>query len=351
MTVDQHRGDEAAAIPAADGEPFGPELVVVADRLRVIVEALNRPNRIDATYGETLSDPEPQVVVHREVELLVEGADGFECLPGEEDRGRIDTASEIQLGPEIERGPRPYTSRIDSVAVYAYDIRVSEAGLAKGGDPGRDCFGLVGVVGVQPAEDVATSHREALVERVRLATIRLRDPVQVFVLGKDLERSVRRSAVNDDVLDRRIRLRHDALDRFSKVPGLIEGGGDDRDERHTARGMRTGSSSTSRPRSSSYTRSTARALLAGSKRTRACSAAASPSRRRRSGSLMSRRSAAASCSGLASWSSRPVLPGSSTPAPASEPDATTGLPYVAASSTGRPRPTPWFGNVTMSSAL
>ena len=42
--------------------------------------------------------------------------------------------------------------------------------------------------------------------------------------------------------------------------------------------------------------------------------------------------------GAASSSSKPVLPGSSTPAPSREPDATTGLPYIAASSTGPPEP-------------
>ena len=48
--------------------------------------------------------------------------------------------------------------------------------------------------------------------------------------------------------------------------------------------------------------------------------------------------------------STPVSPGSSTPPPCGDPDATTGTPYAAASSTGRPRPAPWFGNTTTSSA-
>src|SRR5205807_1532988 len=192
---------------------------------------------------------------------------------------------------------------------------------------------LVRVVGVQPAEDLALCHREALVDRVRLAVVGLRDPAHPFLLAEDRERLVVRAAVDDDVLHRRIRLRAHALDRLGQVAALVERRSDDRDERHTASDSSAGALSTSRPSSSSYRRSTARALIAGSKRSRACSAAASPSRWRSSGSSISSRRAAASCCGLASWSSSPVLPGRSTPAPAADPDATTGLPYVAASST------------------
>ena len=46
----------------------------------------------------------------------------------------------------------------------------------------------------------------------------------------------------------------------------------------------------------------------------------------------------------------PVPSGTRIPAPSGEPDATTGFPYAAASSTGRPSPAPWLGKTTMSSA-
>ena len=86
-----------------------------------------------------------------------------------------------------------------------------------------------------------------------------------------------------------------------------------------------------------------RAFRAGSKFCSACSRAARPSARRRSGWRSSSSTASASVSTPKSSTSTPVSPGTTTPPPVREPEATTGTPLAAASITGRPSSGPCDG--------
>jgi hypothetical protein len=95
------------------------------------------------------------------------------------------------------------------VVVDAGDVGVDETRRARceGVHALGDSGGGVGIVGVEPADDLSAGHSEALVQGVRLAPVRLRHPAQALVLAQDLERAVGRPAVDDDVLHRLVRLR------------------------------------------------------------------------------------------------------------------------------------------------
>jgi hypothetical protein len=86
VAPDQQRRHVPTAVPATDLESLGPELLGRGDRLRVVVLALDSPDRIDVPNREALPDPQPEVVVHREVIALVHAARRLERLPGKEDR-------------------------------------------------------------------------------------------------------------------------------------------------------------------------------------------------------------------------------------------------------------------------
>ena len=72
----------------------------------------------------------------------------------------------------------------------------------------------------------------ALVDRGGLAAIALRDPGDpVAIRSENVDGLVRGAAVHHEVLDLRIALREHTLDGLADEPPLVEGRGDDRDER------------------------------------------------------------------------------------------------------------------------
>ena len=78
------------------------------------------------------------------------------------------------------------------------------------------------VVRIQPGDDLAARHRPAFVDRGGLAHILVRFPSNsVAVSCKDIGSFVGRSVIEDDVLDIRVVLREDALDRVAQKIGLV----------------------------------------------------------------------------------------------------------------------------------
>ena len=84
-------------------QPLRPEVFVVTHRLRVVVQTLDAQIDVDVADREALSDAQPEVVVHRQVQALVEPSGRLEAPRVKEDCGRIDPAAEVQLRPELER--------------------------------------------------------------------------------------------------------------------------------------------------------------------------------------------------------------------------------------------------------
>ena len=93
----------------------------------------------------------------------------------------------------------------------------------------------VGVVGVDPGEQVALRQPQTLVDRLGLPAVRLGDPGQVRVLAplEQLDGAVVGGAVDDDVLVRGPQ-RRDAVERVRQEARHVARGGDHREHRHPA---------------------------------------------------------------------------------------------------------------------
>ena len=92
----------------------------------------------------------------------------------------------------------------------------------------------VEVVAVEVGQDLARGQAHALVDRVVHAPVGLRQPAHVvgaLVAAEDVEGSVGRAAVNDDVLEAVIGLSPDRVDRRLDEPALVERRRDDRHKR------------------------------------------------------------------------------------------------------------------------
>src|SRR5205085_8480545 len=105
------------------------------------------------------------------------------------------------------------------------------------GDEARHHSRQEGVVGAEPAQDLALGTPEAGVERVDLAAVGLTAPPRepVAVGADDIDASVGGAAVEDDVLDRLVVLREHGLDRLFEELRLVVGRGDDAHERRAQR--------------------------------------------------------------------------------------------------------------------
>jgi len=87
---------------------------------------------------------------------------------------------------------RANPARGEPVVADARHVGVDErgAGLLERPHALLDGFREVVVVGVEPAQDLAPRGREALVQRVGLAAVGLRDPARLLAAAQDLERLV-----------------------------------------------------------------------------------------------------------------------------------------------------------------
>ena len=86
------------------------------------------------------------------------------------------------------------------------------------------------VVAADPGQEIARGARETLVESVRLPAVRLDDDASAApaIALDDVDRSVARAAVDDDVFERRIVLVEHGADRGFEIGRLVEADRDDR---------------------------------------------------------------------------------------------------------------------------
>src|SRR5438309_11763587 len=119
---------------------------------------------------------------------------------------------------------------VDEGGIAVHDACVRMVGEA--GDGASDAVdGEAAVVAVHPADDLARARLERLVDGVTLPPVRLARPTdRAARLGEDLHRPVRGRAVDDDVLDARIRLSRDRLEAVAQKAALVERRCQDRDE-------------------------------------------------------------------------------------------------------------------------
>jgi len=118
-------------------------------------------------------------------------------------------------------------AREAAVAVREERVAVDDvgAGAIALADEGRESVRQVELVGVQPRDPPAAGPGNGPVQRVRLALVRLRDPVdEVVELLEQLDGTVGRAAVLDHMLDGDAGLLGNALDRIAEVVRVPVGG-------------------------------------------------------------------------------------------------------------------------------
>ena len=202
---------------------------------------------------------EPHVVVHRVAEALVEPAELAQDLGADEGRGGGDEVLHEQRRQRVvpQQCALVRGDRLADLAVVLVDDE------AHAGEPLRvgmllepasrlgERVGQVEVVGVQPPDDAARCHRDALVHRIGQAPIGLRDEPHAGRLAQQLDGPVGRTAVDDDVLDVWMVLLGDAAEGAPDRRARVQSRRDDADPRHEAPPSSRAGGGPSRPRAAS----------------------------------------------------------------------------------------------------
>jgi len=98
--------------------------------------------------------------------------------------------------------------------------------------------GPVAIVRVEDGDDVSGSLACSFVHRVIMAFVLLRNPEEAGIGFEDFEGAIRRAAIHYEVLDVRVILLRDTLDRSANRVNAVKAGRDDRDfqwRRHSDR--------------------------------------------------------------------------------------------------------------------
>lgn len=210
-----------------DFEHLRPTAVIGGNRFGVPVQAEVRPDLAgEVVQGGAFGEAHPQVVVHGKIKGGVERADLVPQVGAEEGGllGDVDGAAH-EAGVVCLPGVELADHR--AVFVNEVGVPVHHADFGVGGQVGDgrgDSVGFVGVVGVEPRENVPGGVGKAFVEGVRLASVGFGDPPveAVGVLLDDFEASIRRAAVGDEILDVGVGLVEDGLNGRFQVARLVE---------------------------------------------------------------------------------------------------------------------------------
>src|SRR5262245_37888205 len=207
----------------------------VGGRLAARVVAEVEVRLVDSVDPDAAQQSQVEVVVRRVGVALVERRCLREELAAEDDRRRGDEGAEVEVLPPAEarrdQGPEDLTVLVhvvdrpedrpgQRVAIQMLECTVHRL---------RD----IGVVGVDPGDQIAPGEPQALVDRLGLPAVRLREPGQVRVLAslEQLDGPIVGCTVDDDVLMRHAQ-RGDAVERLGQEARHVARGGDDREHRH-----------------------------------------------------------------------------------------------------------------------
>jgi len=175
---------------------------------------------------EVRGESQPQVVIHAEIKGRIDPPYRLKC-PAPKKRGRLHNEIAVVKEPpgavrfDVHARPDQITGGVDEIRVAINNI---DSGmrlevfhhLAK-------CARDIRVIGVEPAENVAAEAGEAFVERIGLAVIFLRDPLDAVAKGaENIDAAIGRAAVHHDVIHARPILRQHTFDRVTQKLRRIE---------------------------------------------------------------------------------------------------------------------------------
>jgi hypothetical protein len=169
------------------------------------------------------------------MERFIERTYAFPCRSREKHAGLVQEVCGLEPNPiEPYSGAAfDYRSCVPEkfAAAIKYDcfIHASGEGIGDGAQRAMQ----VQIVAVEPAKDKASSSTETLIEGRRLPVIRLGLPEgEPFLPGADhINALVGAATVHHNIIEARISLAQDAIERFTQVTSLIEGRSYNRDYR------------------------------------------------------------------------------------------------------------------------
>jgi len=214
---------------------FGPTAVIGDDGLARCVQSKIRPHLRHILYLRTSRDARPQIIIHGEVKRRVKRTDLLPQVRAEE-RGLlrdVDVSLPKQMLIRLRRikFADHASAFVDEIAIAVDHARVGMF-QQKFHRRAHRAY-LIRVIGVNPRKDIALRARESLVDRVGLTFVWFAHPRgdSPLILFDGVHRSISRRAIHNDVLNARIILTQHGLNRRFDVARLVEGGGDDGDER------------------------------------------------------------------------------------------------------------------------
>src|ERR1700684_3915783 len=204
---------------------------IARNRFRAQMPATCRKrNRYVMKAKSVRGGPQPELVIHDVVQVVIQVAELVENSAAEENVGLRDIVQAAQHDFPVEAdfffANQGLSGLIDNqiVAIDEIDERIVFERLYNCGE----AFGLIEVVGVQPSNDVAGCHTEALIDGVALAAIFFRKPAEMIPAGhrdvppENFDGTVGGGSVNYDVFQGRIMLAFDAEQRRVDKLRLVE---------------------------------------------------------------------------------------------------------------------------------
>ncbi|GEM_PF-4012403 len=178
--VPPHQGHQLVEARDAPGKGFG--LLVFTEITQILRDVID---------SEFLTDPDPKIPIHRIVQLFVQKGNMIEDLASEESRLLENIIPQIDKLPQIERlciwkPPLHPALLVDKIPlpIHHHRLWVGLEMLHNFTDRSWE----VGIIRVQPGQDLALGHSEALVDGMRLAPIRLGDPGEPpLILFEDVQ--------------------------------------------------------------------------------------------------------------------------------------------------------------------
>jgi hypothetical protein len=218
------------ALTAIDPPHLRPAAGRCGEGLGVAVQAEARPDLANVQDGAHRRNPHPEIIVHGEVVAGIKRPHHAPETRAEEGRLLWD----VHVTPSqtaqvcLCSGKTTYGC---AALVYVVGLAIDHAHfrtLCQRLDSSRDCARAVDVVRIEPCQNLAAGAGEAPVDRICLPGIRLRAPEgqAVLVAANDFKAAIRRTAVDDDVLQVRVVLGKDRLDRSGQERRLVERRGD-----------------------------------------------------------------------------------------------------------------------------
>jgi hypothetical protein len=179
-----------------------------------------------------VQEPKVELVVHRVAKFLIQKVTALKDISLQKKRSRrLDEAHPVKEHDETTELDFPSSFKespalVDPIIVTVENINVWMRSYRSGYDLKTSVS--VGVIGIQPANNLTSRKLKAFIQRIALAAVGLRNPLQMLPSGlgrvplEDFHGIICRPTINYDVFNRRIGLRLNTQETiFNELPLVI----------------------------------------------------------------------------------------------------------------------------------